>query len=488
VETTQNLPKINSANKTVCILGAGISGLSLAYYLLEAGGWDITIIEKQAQTGGNCRTFQVKLSDETLVPLEKPIHRWADMGVNDYNKSTYKHLNELMTATGYEEGLPLEDSEAYGNSSGTVCYTNDGKYFSQMSSDIARDATRFEKEAYQDLQKKEYAYYTLGDYVTEKKYLKDFIFNNLYPRVNGMYFCAGAPEEMPFAAVMSYYSLQEGFGGTAKPDRRYFKGGTQSWIDSLVKKIHAMAGYDLLQTSIESVIVGWSAHSKPTVTMNGLLRNYDAVVLAMHADDAIKSFGGSQMAPPEVLNELSRFEYITDVSVAHTDSRVLHPQVNTWRTYNIHVYDFQNLYYGPYTITYVGNRHQNDSKNPVFNRTCENPQFLISVNPAVNPNSSDVLLQLNGEPASVGFRHQKLTLDTLRAQALIKKLQGKYGLYYANGYTIGAGLHEECIINSLFISQQMIGKPATQQFHFNHAPDADQFAPDYIVNAHKNIS
>lgn len=488
METSQNLPKIKSANKTVCILGAGISGLSLAYYLLKAGGWDITILEKQNETGGHCRTFQIKLDDDKQTEPDQRNTRWADMGVNDYNKSTYKNLNDLMTATGYMEGLPLEDTEAYGNSSGLVSYTNDGQYFSQMPADIAADAKRFQEEAFTDWKDPKYAYYTLNDYVTEKGYSADFIFNNLYARVNGMYFCAGAPEEMPFRAVMSYYGLQEGFGSDAPPDRRYFKGGSQSWIDSLVAKIKQMAGYDPLETGVKSVVVGWNETGKPSITKNGVLLHYDAVVLAMNADDAVKTFGGSQSTPPKVLDALVQFQYVTDVSVAHTDSRVLHPQINTWRTYNIHVYDFQTLYYGPYTITYVGNRHQNDAKNPVYNTRYENPQFLISVNPMVNPTSNEVLPQLNGKPASVQFRHQKLTTGTLKAQEQIEKLQGIYGLYYANGYTIGAGLHEECIINSLKISQQMTRKRPTQQFLFNLAPDAKQFAPDYILNAHKNNS
>jgi predicted NAD/FAD-binding protein len=479
-ELLNKIPKPEAGVKSVCILGAGISGLALAYYLLEIGGYNVTIFEAQAEIGGNCRTFNLKLDDEAGALLV----RWADMGVNDYNKTSYKNLDDLMQATGYIEGLPLEDTESYGNPDGSVCYTNDGKYFTPMPADISADSARFQQEAFVDWQDPQYAYFTLNDYVTAKGYSADFINNNLYARVNGMYFCSGAPAEMPFRAVMSYYSLQEGYGNPAPPDRRYFKNGTKAWIDSLAAKLEQMAGRDIIIRNASPVVVAGQT-GQPGIRLGRTIATFDAVVLAMHADDAIKAFGSSLAVPPDVLDLLVQFQYVTDESVAHTDSRSLQPQINSWRTYNINVYDFQDEYYGPYTITYVVNRHQNDCQNPLYAGQCEYPQYLVSVNPVVKPAESAILQQTNGQPGKVAFRHQKLTINTVRAQEKIAGIQGKYGLWYANGYVKGAGLHEECIINAKDIAYKMSDIQTDEQFSFDLSPNAKRYAPDYVVNAHK---
>ena len=468
------IPERYEGKKSICILGAGISGLSLAYYLLEIGGFNVVIFEKESEIGGNCRTYQVNLdADKNLV-------RWADMGVNDYNKTTYTKLNSLMAATGYVEGNSLEDTEAYGNSDGSLCYTNDGACDTKMPDDILADSNRFKNEAYNDLKNPKYAYYTLSDYITEKKYSTDYVYKNLYPRVNGMYFCGGAPGEMSFRAVMSYYGLQEGYNNKAAADRRYFKGGTISWINSLADKIKSMAGRELIIRNYSPEVV--CGNGLPGIKVGDRIIEFDAVVLGMHADDAIKCFSSSGAIPKDVLDLLIKFQYITDESIVHTDVRSLQPQINSWRTYNIHAYDFDNNMYGPYTITYVANRHQNDCQNPLYKDQCENPQFLVAVNPVVKPADNAVLQQPNGQAAKTVFRHQKLSIDTIPVQEELNKLQGKYGLWYANGYVSGAGLHEECIVNAMDLSRRMSGLEPTEQYRFDYSPGAAQFAPDYIAS------
>lgn len=41
---------------SICIVGAGPGGLSMAHYLKKSGYKNITILEKQAEIGGKCLT------------------------------------------------------------------------------------------------------------------------------------------------------------------------------------------------------------------------------------------------------------------------------------------------------------------------------------------------------------------------------------------------------------------------------------------------
>jgi hypothetical protein len=152
------------------------------------------------------------------------------------------------------------------------------------------------------------------------------------------------------------------------------------------------------------------------------------------------------------------------------------------------VFDSKNYNYGPYTIDYVANRHQNDYQNPLYNKNCLNPLFYVSLNPVVMPAASSILPQTNnGESAITEFRHQKLSMNTINAQEKMQKLQGKYGLWYANGYRVGAGLHEECLANSSELAARIASRPQVEQVHYaTSVANSKQYAPDYIVNAHKD--
>lgn len=479
-------PTQPDGKRFICILGGGISGLSLAWYLLHSpGGKDLRlmVLEKEVVPGGNARTLPVDLGKGA------PQGRWADMGVNDYNAVSYKLLVDLMVKTGYGEGNKLEDTEAYGNSDGSVCYTNDGERFTQMSPAIAAGIKRFQDEAPGDVDKAKYKYYTVERYVLENGYSKEFIYHNLYPRINGMYFCAGAPGEMPFRAVMHYYMLQEGYEGgkTPTPDRRYFKNGTSSWIESLRNALNREAGYQVVHTSANaSVEFGVAGSGRQLVRLSdGQTYFADDVVMAMHADDALAAFTDLSKVPQDIIDVLVRFPYVPSTAVVHTDSRVFQPGVNSLRTYNIHVFDFEHDSYGPYTISYVANRHQNDCQNPAYKNLCENPQYFISLSPTVWPAPHTILNQPDGKPALFRFKHQKLSNDMLLAQErYLPPMQGKYNLWYCNGYCLGAGLHEECLNFALHLSRKMLGLPPLVQIFYGEEGENGDYAPDYIKRAH----
>ena len=47
-------------DERICIVGAGVSGLSTAYYLEQMGYTNVTVLEKQNRVGGKCHTINYK--------------------------------------------------------------------------------------------------------------------------------------------------------------------------------------------------------------------------------------------------------------------------------------------------------------------------------------------------------------------------------------------------------------------------------------------
>lgn len=76
--------------KKVIIVGSGLSGLSTAYELVKAGGFDITIIEKESHLGGRTSSWE-----ERGMQIESGFHKFLGF---------YKHLPKLIKGV----GLPLK--------------------------------------------------------------------------------------------------------------------------------------------------------------------------------------------------------------------------------------------------------------------------------------------------------------------------------------------------------------------------------------------
>ena len=177
------------------------------------------------------------------------------------------------------------------------------------------------------------------------------------------------------------------------------------------------------------------------------------MVVATHADDALKLIGSS--ASSEMLSCLARDKYQDCVCIAHTFPGILPKDVNIWKTYNIIIQN-RDVCYKPYTITYVCNRHQNDRINPAYN-VINSPQFFVTANPQVQIPSRYILTDsLSQKPAITNMRHNVFNFECLEVQKEIDTLQGQNCLYFAGGWTRGAGLHEECWVQGQEIATMII--------------------------------
>lgn len=327
--------------------------------------------------------------------------------------------------------------------------------------------------------------------------LKEMAEHLLYPRISAMYFVdEQGPESMPIIAVMEYYILQEGYGEPdTKPERMYFVDGSQEWINFLHNwlrgegrepadekrpKVETVYGF-----SARVVVDGDGAHvySVGERGSEGLPQpeRFDKVVFACHADDALRSFGPNGLTD-KIAMMLGRVSYTNSIAICHTFTGVLPPHRDSWRTYNVMIRKGTAM--TPYSMTYVINRHQNDYGQDSEYKALGLPQFFVTLNPAVRIPDEYVLrmdpdyaaaraarapgyLKMSSgatenmsdrytDKAIGWFRHNVLDFACLEAQAMVQEVQGEFGrLYFAGGWTNGAGLHEQCWEQSELVVEAM---------------------------------
>ena len=408
----------------IAIIGGGISGLAVAYYLQQRHGrepdLDIHIFERKAMVGGNADTVVVRLGryiGDDGAPAD--YLRWADLGVNDANLATYKSMKAVMADIGYLDQMqPLQDTACFYGTDGAAL-TDDAALrngvsdpdFSLDEADQGRIALLIKvmHQTALDLVDTIDVDYTCSRYFQDclddpkgmlsraaeaLKIAIDWSDAALaariatirdryyYPRISAMYFTDDrGPEGMPLQAPFQYYRLQE---GGVTPDRRYFAHGSQTWLEALANYVVGRSNDQVrvqlhteaparVRVGAQKVFVSTGRAAEP--------ERFDLCVLATHADDAraMLHFDDAVGGTGERLDDiLASVRYTRSYAVCHTASSAMPENKNTWRTYNIPIRSARDSLF-PYRINYVVNLHQNDPEPGAPYNAAGLPQYFVSL-------------------------------------------------------------------------------------------------------------
>ncbi len=275
----------------VCIIGAGISGLTTAY-LLKQKGVDVTVFERSDSPGGNIQTIEkdgytIEQGPNSLLKSPRLIDLVRMLGIEDKVIPASEKAKKRYILSGGE-------LEAMGPKS----FVNG--YFSPKT------LFRLAKEPFVRTKSPEGE--SVAEFVT-RRISGEFLEKAIDPFVSGVY--AGDPHDLSMrSAFPKLFEMERDFGslimGTfrrkvEKPDPNFprtfsFKGGLKTLIDTMATKV----GDGLrLGTTVESIEDG--------LIVNG--EEFDAVVVS---------------TPSYVAADLVRSR---DAALAETLSGVNYPQV-----------------------------------------------------------------------------------------------------------------------------------------------------------------
>lgn len=395
----------------IAVIGSGIAGLGAAWLLSREH--DVVLFEASDYLGGHTHTHDIPLGGR---------HYAVDTGFIVFNPANYPLLTRLLDELGVASQETTMSFSVHDERNGLEYNAGTLAGLFAQPSNLVRgrfwrmlgDLRRFYREAPRVLQEPALDC-TLGDYLARHGYSDVFRDDHIVPMASALW---SSPShtilQFPMSHLVRFMANHHMLQVSDRPQWRVVCGGSSSYVRALR--------------------TGWNVQERPATPVARVRRLgrgvavssaagdevFDEVVLACHADDALRLLDTPSQAEISILGAIT---YQDNEAILHTDVRVLPRRRRAWAAWNAHVPAADA---GHCSVSYWMNALQ----------SLDAPEELIvTLNRSSEIDPGRVLRRLH-------YRHPHQTLASVAAQARKAEIQGVGGIWYA-GAGWGHGFHED---------------------------------------------
>lgn len=403
----------------IAVVGTGISGLVSLRIL--ARDHDVVAYEQPNRCGGHSHTAHIEVAGKRLS---------VDTGFIVYNPKTYPNFVRLLG----ELGVSSQPSDM---SFGVSCPRTGLEYASSSAGLFAQrrnalrpsfwkmlaDIRRFYREASSVLDGAHEGV-TLGGYLERRSYGDYFVEQHLIPMASAVWSTAASRvREIPLCYLLRFFDNHGFLTLGHRPQWLTVVGGSGSYVRRIVEPHR----HQLRMRS--RVVAVQRVHGGVRVSTESDTEDFDRVVLATHADQALRV-----LVDPteEERGILGAFRYETNEVTLHTDPVVLPRRRRAWASWNYRVAaDGRGA-----SLTYLMNRLQR--------LNCREP-VCVSLNLRDEIASSKCLGRYT-------YQHPAYDLSSVSAQRRLDEINGVDRIYYCGAHW-GYGFHEDGVNSALRVAE-----------------------------------
>ena len=398
----------------IAVIGSGISGLSAAFYLSKK--FKVDLFEQEDYFGGHSCTYDIKNGNKTIP---------VDLGFIVFNKLTYPNLINFLK----ELDIPFEKSNMsfsvsiqgsnieYGGRGLKAIFANKLNIFNINFLKMLKEIISFYKNA-PTLLKNNIDSETLGSYLEKSNLSKYFIEYHIIPMVAAIWSMPfKKAKDIPLKLFLNFFINHGLFKTKNRPQWYTITNRSRTYVKKVLAEI---SGEVFKNYKVDRV---HRNEDTVKITIGNEHLYYDQVILASHADQSLKIL---EEPTEEEQRILSKFKYVSNTAILHTDKKLMPKRKLAWSSWN----SISNK--NKTCVTYWLNNLQN--------LNC-NDNFFLTLNSIYEINKENIIKKIN-------FTHPYFNSETSRLQKDLNSLQGKKRTWYCGSY-FGYGFHEDGIKSTL---------------------------------------
>lgn len=413
----------------IAIIGAGISGNTAAYLLAKRH--EVTLFEANDYAGGHAHTHDIEVGG---VPVT------IDTGFMVFNERTYPNFCRLLDELGVESRpsdmslsvqVPHANLEFQGSSLNGL-FAQRRNLFRPQFWRLLTEIKRFNGLATQFAIAQPESEQTLGELLDEWRFGRELREWYLTPMTAAIWSAPPAAiEALPAHFILGFYRNHGLLQLSVRPQWRTIVGSARRYVEALLKSPSIRLR---LSAPIREVVR--TPRGVEVTTSAGSTESFDAVVLACHADQALRMLADVNVEERRIL---SAFPYQANEAVVHTDPSVMPRHRVAWASWN---YTATPAAHGErsVTVTYHLNRLQGIvSPLPVF----------ATLNPFTPIPDEHIIKRLQ-------YTHPAYSVASVAAQREHATINGRGRVYFCGAYW-GYGFHEDGVQSAMSAVASLMG-------------------------------
>ena len=404
----------------VAVIGSGISGLSAAHYLSK--DFKVDLFEKNDHFGGHSHTLDINV-ENNIIPV--------DIGFIVFNFRTYPNFINFLNDNNVEiEKSNMSFSVSVKGTNIEYCgkgilgiFSNKKNLLNFNFFKMFFEIIKFYKKS--NNLKNIDENLKLDDFLKSEGMSEYFINYHIVPMVSAIWSMPPyEAKQMPLTFFLKFFQNHGLFNLKKRPQWYTIKNRSRTYVNKILKTI---SGEYYKNYQINKI----SRHPNGAQVFYGgenEFFNYDKVVIATHADEALSLISEPTKDEKDIL---SNFKYKKNYAIIHTDETVMPKNKKAWSSWNSSVNKDNN---SQTSITYWLNLLQNlNTKKNIF----------LSLNPFYKIEKNKIIKEIN-------FTHPYYDKAALDNQKRLKYIQNINNTLYCGSY-FGYGFHEDGIKSSIEI-------------------------------------
>ena len=290
---------------------------------------------------------------------------------------------------------------------------------------------RFNKLCVGDVKTKLYRNLTVAEYVKVREYGDDMLYKYLLPMTSALWSTpTDVTMQFPILALVQFFD-NHGFLGLDKQHQWYtVDGGSKEYRDRLVAPFkHNIVTDEPIKN------VRRSAGKVYITTTSGAVHEFDKVIFACHADQALALFENPY---EQESNLLGKFTYQKNIATLHSDAHVMPKNKKVWSSWNYRI-DKVNGTLQPSCIYYMN----------LLQQVSDKEHYFVSINDPGTIRKEKIHSVIN-------YEHPVFTLDSMAAQKKLPGLNETGPVYFCGSY-FRYGFHEDAFTSAVDLCKKILG-------------------------------